>query len=378
MKIGFVLDDGLDSTDGIQQNILTLGAWLRVRGHEVHYLVGETKRTDLEHVHSMSRNIKVSFNGNALTIPLPTRRRKITFVLDELSLDVIHIQTPYSPFMGGKVLRHGHTRSATVSTFHILAYTKLVVWASSVLRLLNLPTSRYIDAHVAVSAPAEQFARQTYGYRDVVVLPNPFDYQRFFVEPTISDGKQPVHVVFLGRLVPRKGAMELLRAVEHLLSLTKRPFVVTVGGKGAELARLQAFVEERGLSDVVRFAGFVAEEDKVAFLAQADVVVFPSISGESFGISLLEGMASARGVVLAGDNPGYTSVMSPDFAGQLMNPKDTEAFAHTLAHWLESAEARHNVAQAQKQYVRQFDVEVVGPKLLRIYEETLQKRRKQA
>ncbi len=48
MKIGFVLDDGLDKPDGVQQYILTLGAWYSAHGHEVRYLVGETKRDDLK------------------------------------------------------------------------------------------------------------------------------------------------------------------------------------------------------------------------------------------------------------------------------------------------------------------------------------------
>ena len=39
--------------------------------------------------------------------------------------------------------------------------------------------------------------------------------------------------------------------------------------------------------------------------------VFPSSGGESFGIVLLEAMASGRSAVLAGNNPGYASVMAP-------------------------------------------------------------------
>ncbi len=44
MKIGFVLDDGLDKPDGVQQYILALGNELASKGHEVRYLVGETKQ----------------------------------------------------------------------------------------------------------------------------------------------------------------------------------------------------------------------------------------------------------------------------------------------------------------------------------------------
>ena len=74
MKIGFVLDDTLDSTDGVQQYVLTLGKWLKDQGHDVHYLVGATKRRDIPGVHSLSRNMSVRFNGNRMSMP---RRSKI-------------------------------------------------------------------------------------------------------------------------------------------------------------------------------------------------------------------------------------------------------------------------------------------------------------
>ena len=70
LRIGLVLDDTLDTTDGVQQYVLTLGKWLSQHGHEVHYLVGESRRDDIANIHSMARNIKVRFNRNRLSIPL--------------------------------------------------------------------------------------------------------------------------------------------------------------------------------------------------------------------------------------------------------------------------------------------------------------------
>src|SRR4051812_47082988 len=91
-KIGFVLDDGLDKPDGVQQYILTLGAWLSEQGHEVHYLVGQTNRTDIKNVHSLSKNIRVQFNGNRMSIPLPTSSRKLRSFLRAEHFDILHIQ----------------------------------------------------------------------------------------------------------------------------------------------------------------------------------------------------------------------------------------------------------------------------------------------
>src|SRR5487761_1271885 len=98
LKIGLVVDDTIDKPDGVQQYVLALGKWFTEQGHEVHYIVGESHRADLPNVHSIARNVAVTFNGNRLTIPLPVPRRKIRNLLDQLNLDVIHVQSPHSPF----------------------------------------------------------------------------------------------------------------------------------------------------------------------------------------------------------------------------------------------------------------------------------------
>src|SRR3989344_1271873 len=99
MKIGFVLDDGFDRLDGVQQYMLTYGQWLTKEGHEVHYLVGETTHSIIPNLHSLSRNLKVRFNKNRSSIPLKIYKNAIKKLLSEEKFDVLHIQMPYSPML---------------------------------------------------------------------------------------------------------------------------------------------------------------------------------------------------------------------------------------------------------------------------------------
>src|SRR3546814_13865026 len=71
LKIGLVCDTSLDAADGMQQYVITLGEWLRDRGHDVHYLTSATKRTDLPHLHVLSRHLRHKLNENRMTSPLP-------------------------------------------------------------------------------------------------------------------------------------------------------------------------------------------------------------------------------------------------------------------------------------------------------------------
>lgn len=371
MKIALVLDDTLDTPDGVQQYVLGVGSWLAAQGHDVHYLVGNTTRSDVTNVHPLSRNLKVKFNGNRMSIPLPVSKRKLRAFLAEQQYDVLHVQVPYSPFMAGRLIQVAPASTAIVGTFHILPFSKLVSFANHLLAILNRRSGKRFDKMLAVSAPARKFASSVYGYT-CDVLPNPVQVSRF-MHPT-SDVPS-LNVVFIGRLVARKGALNLLQAIAYLRanSLYSGDFKVLLGGKGELLGTLQQFVASNKLDDIVTFSGYLQEADKPAFLAQADIAVFPSTGGESFGIVLLEAMAAARGVVLAGNNLGYAAVMQP-YTDQLFDPNDIPAFAEKLAWYLEHAEARERAAVLQHDYVRRFDVAVIGEELVKIYARAIQSR----
>jgi phosphatidylinositol alpha-mannosyltransferase len=167
----------------------------------------------------------------------------------------------------------------------------------------------------------------------------------------------------------------LLEAVAELKNQTGLPkFRVLVCGKGPLEPQLRRFTGQHGLSEVVEFVGFVSEADKPRYYASADIAVFPSSGGESFGIVLLEAMAGGRAVVLAGDNPGYRSVMAPR-PDLLFDPRDPRALAAKLASYLSDRQQRQQMQIWEADYAKQFDVNVVGAKLLDIYRQVLRKKR---
>lgn len=372
LKIGFVFDDSLDRPDGVQQYILSLGEWLSQQGHEVHYLVGKTSRSDIANVHSLSRNVAVRFNGNGLSIPLPASRRGIRQFLVTQQYDVLHVQVPYSPLLGGRIIAAAGPHAAVVGTFHIAAYSRLVSVATKLLGLYTAPTTRRFDEVVSVSRAAQSFAKQTFDLQTKVV-PNAIDYARFSgaARPLT---KKPLTITFLGRLVPRKGCRVLLEAVNQLAQDQSLPdFKVVIGGRGPQLAELERYVSEHGLTKKVAFRGFISEDDKPAFLAAADISVFPSSGGESFGIVLVEAMASGRSCVLGGDNSGYHTVLEPQ-PSLLFDPRDAAALATKIATFMKNPGQRQQMADWGKHYAAQFDQSLVGAAILQTYERALQKR----
>lgn len=376
MKIGLVFDDSLDKTDGVAQYVLTLGGWLQSKGHEVHYLVGETKRTDLSNLHSLSRNITIRFNQNKVRTPLPASKAKIKKLLHDVSFDVLHVQMPHSPFMAARVASAAGPKTAVVGTFHIMPASTLVHAGTKALGLWLARNLRRFSAFISVSVVAQKFARQTFGIESEVI-PNTAPLERFFGAKPFAVDKKTRNVVFLGRLVERKGCQHLLAAVAKLHRDGAWPSdakVIICGGGPLQL-KLTQFVHEAGLTDVVDFKGFVSEEDKPRFLAAADVAVFPSTGGESFGIVLIEAMAASRGMVLAGDNPGYASVLG-HHPESLFNPRDADKLAELLLAALTNEQARTKAREWQKRYAEEFVPATVGKKIFAVYESALRKKRK--
>jgi len=375
LKIGIVCDDTLDKTDGVAQHVLTTGLWLSDQGHEVHYLVGETKRTDLPNLHSLSKNVNVRFNGNRLTMPLPANKRHIRELLAREQFDVIYVQMPYSPALAARIVRAAGPQTAVVGAFHILPNNKMADWGTSLLGWLLRRNLQRFDAFLSVSTAAQAFSKRTFKI-DSKFIPNASPLKPFLTAKPFPQYKDKLVVLCHGRLVERKGCRHFLEAVARLREDGRWPkdAVVLVSGKGPLLGKLQQLVAEHGLEDVVTFLGFISEEDKPRYMASADVVVYPSTGGESFGIVLIEAMAASRGAVLAGDNPGYASVMQPR-PDSLFSPFDHAAFAAKLHKYLSGQKVRQQARTWQQEYVQRYDVSVVGEELLKLFRQALRKRR---
>lgn len=377
LKIGLVLDDSLDSADGVQQYVLAIGEWLSSQGHDVIYLAGQTSRVDIKGVYSLSRNIRVKSNGNYLSVPMPTSNTKLRDFLGKHKLDILHVQTPFSPFMGGRLVKNASEATAVIGTFHILPNSRLIAVATYLLGLWSRSYLKRFDKMLSVSPAAALFAKQSFGISSTV-LPNVIDYERFKVaKPLAKYRDSKLTVLFLGRLVPRKGCQLLLEAVEQLVKTSPSlpEFRVIVCGKGELQKDLERFVSKSGLANIVDFVGFVSEDDKPSYYASADISVFPSSGGESFGIVLLEAMANGHSVVLAGDNAGYRSVIEgqPDL---LFDPKSADGLAQKLKQYLTDSSKRQQMATWGSGHTAGFDVDVVGQKLLSIYREALRNRTK--
>lgn len=215
---------------------------------------------------------------------------------------------------------------------------------------------------MAVSQASADFAKQAYGI-NAAVIPNPINVDAF--KPKTKQKNDQNLIVFLGRLVKRKGAAQLIEAFDELTRHNPDAHLI-IAGDGPQRKELKARVTKLGLANKVKFLGYIPEDHKSALLGTAAVACFPSLYGEAFGIVLIEAMAAQTPVVLAGDNPGYRSVLGqrPEL---LINPNDKIQFAGQLNELLTNKTKRRQISEWQKQTVKQYDIDVVGAQIINLY-----------
>lgn len=136
-------------------------------------------------------------------------------------------------------------------------------------------------------------------------------------------------VLFVGTLEPRKNLVGLLDAFARIAPETDAHLVV-VGGKGWLYDEVFARLARLGLTERVRFAGFVPDAQLPLWYNAAEVFVYPSLY-EGFGLPPLEALACGTSVVTS------NASSMPEVVGDaalLADPDDPDALAAALRRLL--------------------------------------------
>jgi phosphatidylinositol alpha-mannosyltransferase len=185
-----------------------------------------------------------------------------------------------------------------------------------------------MDRVIAVSETARRCVEEHFP-GPIEIVPNGVDRARF--KPGLRrlerfDDGCP-NILFVGRFDARKGLPELMEACQEL-AREALPFRLILVGDG----RLRGVVERMALGPLrgrVHFEGRVGHEHLPRYYASADVFCSPARAGESFGMVLLEAMATGAPIV-ATDIPGYRSVFTHEEEGLAVPPRDPRALAAAI------------------------------------------------
>ena len=363
MRVGIACPYTWDVPGGVQAHIRDLADSLLALGHEVSVLtpVDDPDDPDLQaYVVPADRAVPVPYNGSVARLvfgPLSlTRTRRW---LREGRFDVLHVHEPIVPSVS--MLATFAASGPIVATFHHASARNR---ALQVFGTALQPALEKITGRIAVSPAARQIVVEHLG-ADAVLIPNGVDVSRFLgAEPLPGRPTAPT-VVFLGRIDEgRKGLAVLLEALPELVRLV--PDVqLLVAGPG-DAADVRAAVPP-SLRDRVELLGLVSEQDKPRVFASGHVYCAPNTHGESFGIVLVEAMATGTPVV-ASDLEAFRRVLEDGRAGMLVPVGDAGALAVALGALLGDEPRRRRLAAAAARVVEVYDWSTVTRQIVEVYE----------
>ena len=198
----------------------------------------------------------------------------------------------------------------------------------------------------------------------VVSIPNGIDTDRFEV-PAQTSAHEVFKIRYLGGLGATHKNVPLLLYMAHQLEQEGVRFSLELGGYLPAQHPLRDLARKLGLN-AVSFPGFIPDEQKASFLAEADLFVFPSLM-EGFGFPPMEAMAAGT-AVLASRIPVFEELLGD--AALLVDPSP-KWFARGVRDMMESQTLKKELASKGNEHVRQYSWERTAEKTREVYHQAV-------
>ncbi|MBM4432866.1 MAG: glycosyltransferase family 4 protein [Chloroflexi bacterium] len=382
MKIGLVCPYDFAYPSGVANHVISLEHQFTKMGHEVKVIAPASRSVSAcgGRFIQVGKPLPIPASGSMVRITLSMNlKSRVEEILEQENFDIIHLHEPLMPMLCLTTLLSSH--APTVGTFHA-CYRKPKYAPGKPLDGYNLgkPLStvflrrwaRKLDGRIAVSEPARQHAGKHFP-GEYEIIPNGVDVQHFSPEtsPIPKFGDEKLNILFVGRLEKRKGFDYLLEAYKKVKREIPNSRLIVVGPGTMLRRKYENQIMAEGIKDVV-FAGYASYDELPRFYKTADIFCAPATSWESFGIVLLEAMATGKPVV-ASNIEGYAGVVTNSVDGLLVPPKDSESLAQALLYLMKDETLRREMGARGRLKAQDYSWEHIARRILDFYNEALNK-----
>ena len=232
------------------------------------------------------------------------------------------------------------------------------------------------DMVLVMNEEMERFASGAWGIARNAVKIRPNPYFPKDLKQTSTSSEQKV-IGFIGRLEPRKGVVELAKALCQVLPDFPEWKVKIAGSstRSCVSGTDPAAVVKKQLArfgDQIEFQDRIEPSDVPHWLASVGLCVFPSI-WETFSYVTLEAAQAGRAII--GTRTGAVpEILDNGRAGLIVPPGDVKALAQALRKLMADAELRRSLGgAAKKRFEERFNPERVMGEILEVYREAIER-----
>ena len=149
------------------------------------------------------------------------------------------------------------------------------------------------------------------------------------------------YVFYPSRIDPIKRQRLLVEAAKYLKSKAK--IIIAGGGSKAEIDYLKQYIQDNDLTDIVKLAGFISEEEKTKLYAECLAVYFGAYN-EDYGYITLEGFFSKKPVIVHDDAGGPLEFVENEGNGFVIEP-DAHRIAETIDRLYENRDEARRLGE---------------------------------
>jgi glycosyltransferase involved in cell wall biosynthesis len=320
----------------------------------------------------------------------PTVRLRIRRLLEELQPDVVHSHSEFTIGFGGKsyCVRNSVPHVMTCHTYwenYITTYVPIIpaFVARAVASTWSRSDYRLVDY---LTVPSQWLSELIASYDiqpPIAVIPNGINPEEFHMEPAEReaaaarfaakvpglDGKRVL--LYAGRLAKEKNIDFLLEVMLRVRESCPET-VLVIAGRGPHDASLRETVAEKGLSNNVRFAGYLDRKELSYAHSISEAFVFASKT-ETQGLVLIEAMM-CRSPVVTVTSPGTSEVMAEQKGGYLVDEDVTE-FTDKVLLLLNDRELHERKREEAWETAQTWTAAKMTEKLVEVYEKAIQNRK---
>lgn len=288
----------------------------------------------------------VSFGVSALVYSLFfTVRNKVDFLFAFFAVPagwvawiLSYVRTiPYGVYFGGSDIP-GANPSRFKNVYPIITPLLRAIWRRASFRSV-------------CSLELQELAKRADASSEFHYIPNGVETDRF--TPIQRPENPKVKILFIGRLIPRKGFQRVIKALPKVRELARVPFEIEVIGTGAHQSELDNLAQELGVSEMIKYVGMVPYDQLEKSYQYSDIFILTSLS-EGMPSVILEAMGCGLPVI-ASNVGGNNEIVHEGENGFLIDGDSKNTLAEKITLLINDDRLRKSMGAKSREYALQYD-----------------------